>query len=145
MCEGQKLPRVVSDVPVVSRDLHHVDSKHFDPSQARRVDATGALAGGVAHDFNNLLMIIGAYAELALDAMASEDPIRHNLRQILAATLRATDLTRQLQVFGRQPPPTMQVISLNSIVEETCRLLPKLLGKRIGLEVALGKGLGQIK
>jgi len=109
------------------------------------VDAIGTLAGDVAHDFNNLLMVIGAYAELVLHAMTAEDPLRGHLQQILAASRRASDLTRQLLVVGHPNMPGVHLLSVNSIVEETCRLIPKLLREDIELEVILGRGLGQIK
>ncbi len=109
------------------------------------MDAIGALAGGVAHDFNNLLMVIGAYAELALHAMAAADPLRGHLQQILAASRRASDLARQLLVVGRPNILGEHLLSVNSIVEETCCIIPKLLREDVELEVTLARGLGQIK
>jgi len=128
-----------------ARDLVAQRDLVVETSHARRVDAIGTLAGGVAHDFNNLLMVIGAYAELVLLAMTAEDPLRGHLQQILAASRRASDLTRQLLVVGHPNVPGMHLLSVNSIVEETCGLIPKLLREDIELEVILGRGLGQIK
>src|SRR5437667_1654470 len=64
--------------------------------QAQKMDAIGRLAGGVAHDFNNLLMVISAYAELMLDSLGSEHPLRRNVQEIMTASRRAADLTRAI-------------------------------------------------
>src|SRR5437868_15313925 len=69
--------------------------------QAQKMDAIGQLAGGIAHDFNNLLMVISSYAELSLDSMTCEHPLHQKLTEILKASQRAADLTRQLLAFSR--------------------------------------------
>ena len=49
------------------------------------MDAIGKLAGGVAHDFNNLLMVISSYAELMLDSLVPQHPLRRNVDEIQKA------------------------------------------------------------
>jgi two-component system cell cycle sensor histidine kinase/response regulator CckA len=112
-------------------------------SQVRRMDAIGTLAGGVAHDFNNMLMVISAYAELSLDALPKEHRLWRNLQEILAASRRASELTRQLLAFGRKQVQRLQLFSLNSAVEEACRMLPCVIGEDIEMHVELGKHLGR--
>jgi PAS domain S-box-containing protein len=114
-------------------------------SQARRMDAIGTLAGGVAHDFNNMLMVISAYAELGLDSISKEHRLWRNLQEILAASRRASDLTRQLLAFGRRQVQHLQVFSLNTAVEEACGMLPCVIGEDIEMQVDLGKNLGQVR
>ena len=114
-------------------------------SQARRMDAIGTLAGGVAHDFNNMLMVISAYAELGLDSLAKDDPLWRHLQEILSASRRASELTRQLLAFGRKQVQRLQVVSLNSVVEETCGMLPCVIGEDVELRLDLGQGLGQVR
>lgn len=114
-------------------------------SQARRMDAIGTLAGGVAHDFNNMLMVISAYAELGLESLPKEHRLWRNLQEILAASRRASDLTRQLLAFGRGQVQNSQVFSLNSAVEEACGMLPCVIGEDIEMQVDLGKNLGQVR
>ena len=114
-------------------------------SQARRMDAIGTLAGGVAHDFNNMLMVISAYAELSLDALPKEHRLWRNLQEILAASRRASELTRQLLAFGRKQVQRLQVFSLNSAVEEACRMLPCVIGEDIDMHLELGRHLGQVR
>jgi two-component system, cell cycle sensor histidine kinase and response regulator CckA len=114
-------------------------------SQARGIDAIGTLAGGVVHDFNNMLMVISAYAELALDSLPKEHRLGRHLQEILIASHRASDLTRQLLGFGRKQLHRLHVFSLNSAVEEACRMLPCVIGEDIELRVELGQDLGQVR
>ncbi len=107
--------------------------------QAGKMDAIGRLAGGVAHDFNNLLMVVSAYAELMLDALPAEHPLRHNVQEIMTASGRATALTRQLLAFGRKQMQALQFLDLNSILRDLSRLLPRLIGEDIELVVIAGK------
>ena len=66
----------------------------------------------MAHDFNNLLMVISAYAELMLDSLATENPLRHNVEEIMTAGRRAAALTRQLLAFGRKQVQALQTARL---------------------------------
>jgi len=113
--------------------------------QATKMDAVGRLAGGVAHDFNNLLMVISAYAELMLDSLASEHPLRRNVAEIMGAARRAADLTRQLLAFGRQQVQTLQQLDLNWVTQEITRMLPRLLGEDIELIFVPGSNLGKVQ
>jgi two-component system cell cycle sensor histidine kinase/response regulator CckA len=113
--------------------------------QAQKMDAIGKLAGGVAHDFNNLLMVISAYAELMLDSVAPEHPLRRNVQEIMTASRRAADLTRQLLAFGRKQVQSLQLVDLNWIVEEINKMLPRLIGEDIELIFAPGQNLGKVK
>ncbi len=113
--------------------------------QAQKMDAIGLLAGGVAHDFNNLLMVISSYAELMLDSLAPQHPLRHNVDEIQKASRRAADLTRQLLAFGRKQMQALQLLDLNSIIEDINKMLPRLLGEDIALEFVPAKKLGRVK
>jgi signal transduction histidine kinase len=67
------------------------------------------------------------------------------LEEILTASRRASDLTRKLLAFGRKQVPNLQVFSLNSVVEEACKMLPWVLGEDIEMRVNLGRNLGRVK
>jgi len=113
--------------------------------QAQKMDAIGTLAGGVAHDFNNLLMVIGAYAELMLDSVDSENPLHHNVHEILTATRRAAELTRQLLAFSRKQMQALQIIDLNSVIREVGKMLRRLIGEDIQLLTALDENLERVR
>ncbi|HEU5336226.1 MAG TPA: PAS domain S-box protein, partial [Terriglobales bacterium] len=113
--------------------------------QVQKMDAVGQLAGGVAHDFNNLLMVISSYAELLMDALPPDSPLRHHGEEILKAARRAAALTRQLLTFSRKQVQTLRVLDLNSVLRDICHTLPRLIGEDIQLTMQLQKDLWPIK
>jgi PAS domain S-box-containing protein len=127
------------------RDITAQRKLESDLQQAQKMDAIGRLAGGVAHDFNNLLMVISAYAELMLDSLAEEDPLRQKASEIMAASRRAADLTRQLLAFGRRQMQVLQVLNLNTVIRGISRMLPRLIGEDIQLLFVPGKALDKVK
>jgi PAS domain S-box-containing protein len=104
--------------------------------QAQKMDAIGLLAGGVAHDFNNLLLVISSYAELMQDSIGPEHRLHRNVQEILSASRRAADLTRQLLAFGRKQTQTLQILNLNTVLAEISRMLPRLIGEDVELTIA---------
>jgi len=127
------------------RDITEQRRLESELKQAQKMDVVGRLAGGVAHDFNNLLMIIGAYAELTLDALAPEHPLRQNVSEIMGASRRAADLTRQLLAFGRKQVQALQLLDLNEVIQEISRMLPRLMGEDIQLVLVPGPRLGKVE
>ncbi len=127
------------------RDITEHRKLESDLRQAQKMDAIGRLAGGVAHDFNNLLLVISAYAELMLDSLAAEDPLRRNVAEIMTASRRAADLTRQLLAFGRKQLQLLQVLDLNTVIAEITAMLPHLIGEDIDLVFVPEQGLGKVK
>lgn len=104
--------------------------------QAQKMDAIGLLAGGVAHDFNNLPLVISSYAELMQDSIGPEHRLHRNVQEILSASRRAADLTRQLLAFGRKQTQTLQILNLNTVLAEISRMLPRLIGEDVELTIA---------
>jgi PAS domain S-box-containing protein len=144
-----------------SRDLSHVagvngmvvnarditERKHLEEQlhHSQRLEAVGRLAGGVAHDFNNLLMVITGYSHMLLDGMHSSDPARQDLEQVVKASERATDLTRQLLAFSRRQGVRASLVNLNGLVREMERMLRRVLGEEIQLIVQLAPDLKTVR
>src|SRR5437764_13060872 len=103
--------------------------------QAEKLEAVGRLAGGVAHDFNNLLTVIVGHAESALGSEAGAGQSGGHLREILAASSRASELIRALLDFSRARKTSLQVVDLNEAVEGVRRMLPRLLEENITVVV----------
>ncbi|MBI4324897.1 MAG: PAS domain S-box protein [Chloroflexi bacterium] len=103
--------------------------------QSQKLESIGTLAGGVAHDFNNILTIIQGHANyvLAEENLAAE--MAESLQQICAASERAANLTRQLLTFSRQQPMQTRLIDLNEAVSNLTKMLRRIIGEDIALEV----------
>ena len=127
------------------RDISEVRRLETALFQAHKMDAIGQLAGGVAHDFNNLLMVISSYAELLLDEIPPEHKLHRHLHEIMGASRRAADLTRQLLAFGRKQRQSLEVVDLNSVVQGILRFLPRLIGEDIELKVVPASELGRVR
>ena len=113
--------------------------------QAQKMEAVGRLAGGVAHDFNNLLMAIMGYSELIRTSLVKDDPLYKYSEDILKATERAASLTQQLLAFSRQQVMQPQVLNLNRVAGDLEKMLRRLIGEHIELEIVAGPDLGMVK
>jgi PAS domain S-box-containing protein len=101
-------------------------------ARAERLESLGQLAGGIAHDFNNLLAINLNYLDFALEQTNDED-VREDLRRARVSAERARDLIRQLLVFARKEPGSVELVDLNTVIEDTRILLDRTIGAHIEL------------
>jgi PAS domain S-box-containing protein len=113
--------------------------------QAQKMEAIGRLAGGVAHDFNNLLTAILGYAHLILGELRQGDPLRGNVDEIHRAAQRASALTQQLLAFSRKQVLQPRVLDLNAIITNSARMLSRLIGEDIELNLELDPNLVPVK
>ncbi|MGC8494203.1 MAG: two-component system sensor histidine kinase NtrB, partial [Syntrophobacteraceae bacterium] len=114
-------------------------------NQAQKLEAVGRLAGGVAHDFNNMLGVILGHAEMVLDEMGADTPLRHNLLEMKRAAERSADLTRQLLAFARKQTISPKVLDLNETVSAILKMLRRLIGEDISLVWKPGVGIWPVK
>jgi two-component system, cell cycle sensor histidine kinase and response regulator CckA len=112
---------------------------------AQKMEAVGRLAGGVAHDFNNLLSVILSYAELASMDLRPEDPLRADIEEIAQAAQRAEGLTRQLLAFSRRQVLNPESVDLNELVASLGKMLTRLIGEDVLLEILPGAELYETK
>ncbi|MDP3028538.1 MAG: response regulator [Deltaproteobacteria bacterium] len=87
--------------------------------QAQKMEAIGALAGGIAHNFNNLLMVIGGYASLMLSDLDSSHPHYSKLKQIEEQVRSGSELTAQLLGFARRGKYNVKPLDVNEIMRSS--------------------------
>jgi PAS domain S-box-containing protein len=113
--------------------------------QAQKMEAIGRLAGGVAHDFNNLLTVIGGYTQLALTHLTEKHRLYGSLLEVSKAAGRAASLTRQLLAFSRDQVLDPAVVDLNALVLDASKMLRRLIGEEVELDVSLGERLPSVR
>ncbi len=138
-------------IPAVERGLREAEARvqrrqlEETLRQAQKLEAVGRLAGGVAHDFNNLLTVIRGCSEMLQARLDADDPCRGLVDEIARASRRAASLTQQLLAFSRKQLLVPEVLDLNAVVEETDRLLQRLIGENITRVLRLSPDLGAVK
>jgi PAS domain S-box-containing protein len=91
--------------------------------QAQKMEALGALAGGVAHDFNNLLTAILGNIDLSLLYVQKEERASNNLIKAKNACKRAKDLTRQFMTFAKGIDTVKKTGPLGKLIRDSASLV----------------------
>lgn len=93
--------------------------------QAQKMEAIGALAGGVAHDFNNLLMGVLGNISLMLLEVDSHHLNYDKLKSIEKYVQQGADLTKQLLSLGRGGKYEAKPTDLNALIENENRMFSR--------------------
>ena len=107
---------------------------------AQKLESVGQLAAGVAHDFNNILTIIQGHSDRLLAECEGDPRITEPLQQVSLAANRASSLTRQLLMFSRKQVMQPKVLDLNAVLGNMGKMLHRLLGEDIALELKCAEG-----
>jgi two-component system cell cycle sensor histidine kinase/response regulator CckA len=103
--------------------------------QSQKMEAVGHLAGGIAHDFNNLLAVMRGNTELVLMTESQlSDAVSDCLKQVVSASDRAANLTRQLLTFSRKQGMQPQPLDLNEVVGNFAKMLKRIIGEDFRLQ-----------
>jgi two-component system cell cycle sensor histidine kinase/response regulator CckA len=105
--------------------------------QAQKLESIGVLAGGIAHDFNNLLTGIMGNAGLARRAIVAGRSAQASARlnDVLQASERAADLTRQLLAYAGKGRFVVQPVDVCKLVSEVSTLIRTSISKKITLVI----------
>ena len=126
---------VVRDVSEERRaeEAHRETEEAF--RQAQKLESIGVLAGGIAHDFNNLLTGIMGNAGLARRAVlgGQQERAADLLQDVLTASERAADLTRQLLAYAGKGQFVIEDVDLCKLVTEVSTLIRASISKKITL------------
>ena len=103
--------------------------------QSQKLDAIGHLAGGIAHDFNNLLTAILGYNAMLSDEIQDRPEALEYAAEVRMAAEKAGALTFQLLAFSRRQVIQPLVLDLNASVANMEKMLRRIVGEDIELEV----------
>ncbi len=128
---------------VVCQDVTATRQMQEQLFQTQKMDAIGKMTGGVAHDFNNLLAVTLGNLELLLDG--SQDPADRKLIQnCINATLRGSELTKNMLSFARRAPLEPTRVDLNKVVRDMNTWIARTLPSSIDVKISLADDLWPI-
>lgn len=102
---------------------------------SQKLESIGQLAAGVAHDFNNILTVVQGHSDRLIDACSDRGDLVEPLKLISASARRASSLTQQLLMFSRKQKLQPRVLDLNKVIANMSKMLERLLGEHITLEM----------
>ncbi len=86
--------------------------------RAQKMEAIGALAGGVAHDLNNILSGLVSYPELLLMEVPDNSPLRKPIQTIQKSGEKAVAIVQDLLTLARRGVTVTEVVDLNQIIRD---------------------------
>jgi PAS domain S-box-containing protein len=113
--------------------------------EAQKLESIGLLAGGVAHDFNNLLTGILGNASLMLEIVPDGHALRALLENVVLASERAADLTRQLLAYSGKGRYFVETVDLSHLVREIASLIQSSIPKKVELRLELAENLPMVE
>ncbi len=128
----------------LEQKIEELEQTQHQLVETEKLTALGTLAGGIAHDFNNILCGIISNITI-LKREQSPDSSQYALLQTIEqAGFRAADLVQQLLTFARQGIGSVQMLSVNTHVNNIIKLLQASLPPSINLSLELEKDLPPI-
>jgi two-component system, cell cycle sensor histidine kinase and response regulator CckA len=124
----------------IQRDITQRKQTEDALRQAAKMEAIGALAGGLAHDFNNQLYAISGFAHFIGRDPGLTPASRQDLLEVQKVTERMASLTRQLLAFARQQVLSPETLDLNAAVEDSRPMLQRLIGSNMEIHLTLSSG-----
>ncbi len=121
----------VIDVTERNRAVREKEKMQMQVFQLQKMEAIGVMTSGVAHDLNNILTVIQGHAELGILRDSGDPSIRHDLEEVLDASVKGTSLTHQLLLFGRKSPLELVPVNINTAMTSLSRMLKRLIGSDI--------------
>lgn len=122
------------------RLAHEAERREQVARQTDRMAVIGRVVGGVAHEFNNLLTAVQGYAQLLEADAGLDEEQRESVREILAASKRASGITRQLLAYSRRQILSPARFDLNAALDEMRPLFESTLGRRFVFRYDLADG-----
>jgi len=109
--------------------------------ESQKLESVGTLASGIAHDFNNILGIILGYASLLDNLGIDDERHRRHLDAITKAVNRGANLVQQILTFARKTDLSLDIVKVNSIIEELTKMLEETFPKTISINKELAKNI----
>lgn len=127
------------------RDITEKKKVHEHLFQSQKLESIGVLAGGVAHDFNNILTAILGYTEIIRKNTEGNEKVSRSLNVIESAARKSGRMISQLLDFSRKKTQESVPFNINDVVQDTVRLLERVIGKNVSISELLENNLPTVR
>lgn len=110
-------------------------------SQAQKMESLGIMATHVAHSFNNFLAAILGNADVILNSLPSESPLKENAEQVRSTALCASELINQLMSFSVKGRFAMKNLDVSALIKDMTSFLKDSISKDLSIECQLADNL----
>ncbi|MDX8391142.1 MAG: response regulator [Mariprofundaceae bacterium] len=105
--------------------------------QAQKMEAIGAMVGGIAHEFNNVLAGMNGHLYLAGRFAGEQNKVQDHLAHMKALSIRAAETIEKMLAFSRKGIIQMHAVNLNKLIQETLMLHKTSIPEHIDLAYEL--------
>jgi PAS domain S-box-containing protein len=131
------------EVLAINSDITERKQLEANFLRAQRMEAIGALAGGIAHDLNNILQPILMTAPL-LRETATDPENREMLDTVESCARRGGDIIRQLLTFARGTPGVRVPLPMRHLLRDMDKIIRETFPRNIQLHLDAPKELWPI-
>ncbi|MCU0664636.1 MAG: ATP-binding protein [Myxococcota bacterium] len=118
--EGRIEKRIAQESEALEEE---VERRSRAIEQARSRETLGAFAGSIIHDFNNQLFPIISLSELIIEGLDPSDTRAQDMKLVLAAAIKGSDVGRKLLAFTRSEVSKRSLVDLVKTVEAVGQFL----------------------
>ncbi|MBU4129794.1 MAG: PAS domain S-box protein [Proteobacteria bacterium] len=141
---SDKTGKIINFV-AVKRDISDEIKMGKRMQQSQKMETICTLAGGIAHDFNNILFPIIGHAEMLMEDIPKDSPVRESLNEIYIGALRAKELVQQILAFSRQETSELRQVKVQDIIREALKLLRSSIPSSIDISHSIDTECGYIR
>ena len=147
ICTSNPVLDDAGDIKLIIEQLTDItEKKRTDDKlqQAQKLESIGSLAGGIAHDFNNILFPIIGMSELLAEDLPEGSSEYENVKEILTAGKRGSELVKQILAFSRQSEDKRIPVQFQSVLKEVLKLCRSTIPTNIAIHREIQKDCGFI-
>lgn len=128
----------------ILKSLAQAAEREQQALQAQKMEALGALAGGISHDFNNILQAVMGFAAMARDAVEPGSTLAQDLDRVLRAAERGRDLVKRIEMVSFPAEESFRTLLLQDAIGEAIGLLEHTIPANISIRTDLDPDCGPI-